>query len=87
VLPRYRTVIFVHGCFWHTHAGCKFATIPKTRTEWWKAKLEGNIERDERKQKELKALGWNIVVVWECELKNAEKLSKLHRDLPSQIGN
>ena len=87
VLPRYRTVIFVHGCFWHTHAGCKFATIPKTRTEWWKAKLEGNVERDERKQKELKALGWNVVVVWECELKNAEKLSKLHRDLPSQIGN
>ena len=73
VLPKYRTVIFVHGCFWHRHEGCKFATIPKTRTEWWKAKLGGNVERDERKQEELKRLGWKVVVVWECELRTFEK--------------
>lgn len=87
VLPKYKAVIFVHGCFWHAHKGCKYATIPKTRTEWWKAKLEGNAERDARNQEELKELGWRVVVVWECELKNTDTLSQLHRDLPSRIGN
>ena len=69
VLPKYRTVIFVHGCFWHAHQDCKKFRLPKTRTEWWKAKLEGNAARDQRKQQELKELGWKVVVVWECELK------------------
>ena len=73
VLPKYRTVISVHGCFWHRHEGCKFATIPKTRTEWWKAKLEGNVERDARNEEALKTLGWRVVVVWTCELRTFEK--------------
>ena len=67
VLPKYNTVIFVHGCFWHRHKGCKFATLPKTRAEWWKAKLDRNAKRDACKQMELKKLGWEVLVVWECE--------------------
>jgi len=68
VLPKYKTVIFVHGCFWHGHQGCKDFRIPKTRTEWWKAKIEGNVARDKRQQEELRKLGWKVVVIWECEL-------------------
>lgn len=86
VLPKYKTVIFVHGCFWHAHQNCKDFRLPKTRTEWWKAKLEGNAARDRRKQKELRDLGWNALVVWACELKNCEKLDELERALPSRIG-
>jgi DNA mismatch endonuclease (patch repair protein) len=74
VLPRYKTVIFVHGCFWHAHEKCKHFRLPKTRTEWWKAKLEGNAKRDTRNEKELKALGWQVVVVWTCELRTCEKI-------------
>ncbi|ADE55740.1 very short patch repair endonuclease [Coraliomargarita akajimensis] len=69
VLPKYKTVIFVHGCFWHLCPNCSAARIPKTPTEWWKAKLEGNADRDARRQKELAELGWKDVVVWECEAK------------------
>ena len=70
VLPRYKTVIFVHGCFWHAHENCKHFRLPKTRTEWWKAKLEGNALRDKKRVDELEAQGWMVLVVWECELKN-----------------
>ena len=87
VLPKYRTVIFVHGCFWHLCPGCKAARIPKTRTEWWKAKLEGNGERDKRKQQELEGLGWKVVVVWECELKNADRILEFKSQLHSRITN
>ena len=76
VLPKYKTVIFVHGCFWHRHKGCKYATIPKTRTEWWKAKLEGNAQRDARNQQELRKFGWNVVLVWECEIRSISKKRK-----------
>ena len=76
VLPRYKTVIFVHGCFWHRHKGCKYATIPKTRTEWWKAKLEGNAQRDARNQQELRKFGWNVVLAWECEIRSISKKGK-----------
>jgi len=69
VLSKYNTVIFVHGCFWHAHEGCKYFKIPKTRTEWWKEKLYGNKERDKKIVKELKDLGWNVIIVWECELR------------------
>lgn len=74
VLPKYRTVIFVHGCFWHRHKGCKDATTPKTRTEWWEAKFTGNVERARRNQRSLRKEGWRVVVVWECEMKNAAQL-------------
>ncbi|MAO93618.1 MAG: very short patch repair endonuclease [Rhodospirillaceae bacterium] len=68
VLPKYRTVIFVHGCFWHRHEGCSNATMPKTRTEFWTEKFHRTVERDARKKTELEALGWQILTVWECEL-------------------
>lgn len=76
VLPKYKTVIFVHGCFWHYHKDCKYAKIPKTRTKWWEAKLTGNAERDICKQEQLKKLGWRVLVFWECELKSPHILNK-----------
>lgn len=66
ILPKYRTAIFVHGCFWHLH-GCRNTVIPKTRTEWWTAKLEGNRARDEKSSLRLNELGWRVIIVWECE--------------------
>ncbi len=68
VLPKYRTVIFVNGCFWHRHKGCKNATIPKTRTEFWTTKLERNVENDEKNMSMLLSEGWNVITIWECEL-------------------
>lgn len=68
VLPKYRTVIFVNGCFWHHHIGCKNATIPKTRTEFWMEKLEKNVANDRKHISLLKESGWNVVTLWECEL-------------------
>ncbi|MDQ6971876.1 MAG: DNA mismatch endonuclease Vsr [Mariprofundaceae bacterium] len=68
VLAGYRTVIFVHGCFWHRHPGCVETTTPKTRTEWWTEKFEKNMERDRRKYLELERLGWKILIVWGCEV-------------------
>lgn len=69
VLPKYRTVIFVHGCYWHRHSDCKYAYSPKSRTKFWEEKFEITVERDRRKSDELRALGWHVIVVWECELK------------------
>ena len=69
VLPKYKTVIFIHGCFWHRHRGCRYATTPKTRIDFWKEKFNRNIKRDRRQTKELIKEGWNVLVVWECELK------------------
>lgn len=71
VLPKYRTVIFVHGCFWHGHDGCKNYTIPKTNTEFWTAKIARNIERDQETWRQLEAKGWSVIIAWECELKKA----------------
>lgn len=68
VLPRYKTVIFVHGCFWHRHPGCKYAATPKTRTEFWQKKFEDNVHRDAEVRAALEADGWRVVVVWECEV-------------------
>jgi DNA mismatch endonuclease (patch repair protein) len=76
VLPRFRTVIFVNGCFWHRHPGCRDATTPSTRPEFWKAKFDGNVERDARSQSALKASGWHVLVVWECELKSEPEAVK-----------
>ena len=71
VLAKYRTVIFVHGCFWHGHRGCKYYTVPKTNTEFWVAKVARNQERDQEVWRQLEAKGWSVVIVWECELKGA----------------
>lgn len=69
VMRKYRTCIFVNGCFWHGHEGCKYYTIPKTNTEFWVAKIRRNQERDLKVQHELAAMGWHSITIWECELK------------------
>lgn len=75
VLPKYRTVVFVHGCFWHRHEDCPYATIPKTRSDFWAAKFEATVARDANKAAELEASGWQVHTVWECELKkDAERV-------------
>jgi len=68
VLPKYNTVVFIHGCFWHQHKNCKRATIPKTNKKYWIPKLQKNIENDKRYTKELKSLGWKIIILWECQI-------------------
>src|SRR5438270_8546269 len=68
VLPRWRTVVFVHGCFWHRHVHCRFAYTPKSRLNFWASKFAENMNRDERNRKALIADGWRVVIVWECEL-------------------
>ena len=69
VLSKYKTVIFVHGCFWHRHKGCSNATMPSTNQDFWKEKFSQNVKRDKREQLKLKRLGWKVIVIWECELK------------------
>lgn len=71
VLPKYRTAVFVHGCFWHGHEGCKRATIPATRPEFWKEKIDRNIARDRRTIDELEAAGYRPVIIWQCELRDS----------------
>ena len=74
VLPKYKTVIFVHGCFWHRHENCKYASTPKTRKEFWNKKFTENKKRDSEIQEKIKILDWRSVVIWECETKNLEIL-------------
>ena len=81
VLPKYKTVILVHGCFWHGHKNCKDFRIPKTRGEWWREKLEGNVARDRKKQAELRKLGWKIKVIRGCQLKTEKQINKTNRSL------
>jgi DNA mismatch endonuclease (patch repair protein) len=85
VLPRYRLVIFVHGCFWHRHQGCFYATSPATRKEFWRNKLNGNVLRDHRQQKALIEQGWRILVVWECGIRHASET--LHEIQALVVGN
>jgi len=79
VLPKYNSVIFVHGCFWHAHEGCKYFKIPETRTDWWKEKLFGNKERDEKHVRQLDEQGWNVITIWECELKPVSAKETLYK--------
>ncbi len=74
LLPKHRTAILVHGCFWHQHPGCKYADRPTTHEEYWHRKLNRNIERDKKTRRELEAEGWKVIVVWECETRNSELL-------------
>lgn len=71
VLPKYHTVVFVHGCFWHGHKGCSTSHIPETNTDFWTAKVARNKERDQETWRQLEAKGWSVIIVWECELKKA----------------
>lgn len=84
VLPKYKTIVFVHGCFWHLHEGCKYARIPKSNVDYWEKKLYRNRERDKHNQKELEKMGWNVITVWECELKK-DNVEQTLEDLYAQI--
>ena len=86
VLPKYRTVVFVHGCFWHRHPNCKIATTPKSNQDYWLPKFRKNVERDRQNQMALKKAGWNVLVIWECELKDLDTVAaRLINELPRDI--
>jgi DNA mismatch endonuclease, patch repair protein len=75
VLPRHRLVIFVHGCFWHRHSGCRLASDPKTRVPFWTAKFDANVARDRRNVDDLSKLGWHVATIWECETRDVDRMS------------
>ena len=77
VLPKYKTVVFVNGCFWHAHKGCKWFVPPKSNTEFWGKKIAYNIERDKRNYKKLEDLGWRVIIVWECEIRHSDSQRSL----------
>ena len=77
VFPKYKTAVFVNGCFWHGHKGCKYSHLPSTNIEYWEKKIPDNLERDERKTRELEKLGYRILIVWQCQLKPNIKIETL----------
>ena len=89
VLPRHRAALFVHGCFWHRHAGCSAASFPRTRQEYWRRKFERNVARDRRHQRTLKKQGWRCIVVWECQIvRQPERVAqRLDKWLGANSGN
>ena len=78
VLPKYSTIIFVHGCFWHLHENCRYAVMPSSNTDYWENKLIGNSNRDKRNEELLISMGWKVIVVWECELKKDKREQTLY---------
>lgn len=80
VFPSRHAVIFMHGCFWHRHQGCKLARLPKSKLDFWKTKLEANKERDLLHKRQLRDLGWRVLVVWECEMSDTDRVSAIVRD-------
>jgi DNA mismatch endonuclease (patch repair protein) len=78
VLTKYKAVIFIHGCFWHKHEGCRYFVTPHTRTDWWINKINKNIENDRKNRELLFSLGWRVITIWECELKKVKQESTLH---------
>ena len=87
VFPKYKTVVFIHGCFWHGHERCKYFVIPKTNTQWWQNKIEGNKQRDYKNYRKLREAGWKVIVLFECELKKEQidqRLSSLVDELKRQ---
>ena len=87
VLPKYRTCIFVNGCFWHKHEGCKYFVWPKSNAEFWKEKIETNVARDNSNYKKLEGEGWKVLVVWECQVKNSydNTMKKIKEELKMQL--
>lgn len=77
VLPKHRKIIFIHGCFWHDHKGCRRSSRPATNKSFWVKKLETNVARDKRILRKLRSLGWRVLVIWECQLKNEKKLKAM----------
>lgn len=86
VLSKYKTAIFINGCFWHKHEGCRYFVWPKSNPEFWREKIEGTVERDKKKTAELVAAGWRVLIIWECELKPAVKDDTL-KHLCEQLRN
>lgn len=84
VLPKYKTAIFINGCFWHRHKGCKYASTPSTNSNFWEKKFAANVERDIRNYAALKEQGWNVLIIWECEVKELLR-TKIIPGLPSRI--
>ena len=86
VLPKYKTVVFVHGCFWHRHEGCKYATTPSSNSEYWQTKFSRNIENDKKHVQELNNLGWKVITIWECEIKKSfdETMDRVISELRTQ---
>ncbi|TFI57516.1 DNA mismatch endonuclease Vsr [Sphingomonas parva] len=87
VLPRFKTVVLVHGCFWHRHSGCKVATTPKSNTGFWQEKFDRNVQRDARNVAAIEAEGWRVIVVWECELGSPYKADAAARRIAGEIGH
>lgn len=87
VFPKHRLAVFVHGCFWHRHAGCRRATMPVTRTEFWVSKFTSTVERDARQLSNLKRLGWRVLVLWECELKHQHEITSRLTEAVSKSGD
>lgn len=81
LLPKYQTSIFVHGCFWHRHPGCTHADAPATRREYWLPKFSRTVERDRKNQQALRNLGWNVIVIWECEIRSSPQWEERLKDL------
>lgn len=81
VLPKYHVAIFVHGCFWHQHPGCQYASMPKSNTAFWKVKLDGNLERDRRNIVALEKMGWRCLIIWECLTKDEIRLQELTKKI------
>lgn len=77
VLSKYKTIVFVNGCFWHAHQGCRYFVMPKSNTEYWNEKIDRNIQRDKLVYKQLSEAGWNVIIVWECELKKSKRENTL----------
>lgn len=85
VLPKYKTIIFVHGCFWHGHEGCSLGKLPKSRIEYWKTKIENNKKRDSRVREQLEADGWKVIVIWHCQLRTEKAASVALEELIKKI--
>lgn len=78
VLPKYKTIVFVNGCFWHAHKNCKYNRMPKTNTAYWIPKIQGNVKRDKKNHKYLRKEGWNVLTVWECDLEKSKQTRTLN---------